>query len=70
MTIWEYAVVDMEPDGTPLTFRLEHHGKEGWELVTVVPKPEGDGACIRYIFKRPKPVEAPPVKEPFRASGW
>lgn len=43
-TKWDYLVSHTEEELTPL-------GQEGWELVSVVPVP--DGKACRFYYKRP-----------------
>lgn len=49
MTTWEYATVPLLVHTTKQI--LDLWGKDGWELVTVVPGPDG-GNPIAYL-KRP-----------------
>jgi len=46
MTIWEYLKTSSDED-------IEALGREGWELVAVVP--EGLGGALSFYFKRPAP---------------
>lgn len=46
-TKWEYLVSHTEDELTRL-------GQEGWELVSVVPVP--DGKSNRFYYKRPAPT--------------
>ncbi len=50
MTTWEYLTAPLLIHTTKQI--LDNFGSEGWELVTVVPGPEGKG-LVAY-FKRPK----------------
>jgi hypothetical protein len=47
-TKWDYLISRNEEELTPL-------GQEGWELVSVVPAP--DGKASRFYYKRPAPEE-------------
>lgn len=49
MTTWEYLTIPLIPHNTKAI--LDMHGEEGWELVTVVPGP--NGGLVAYL-KRAK----------------
>ena len=46
-TKWDYLITHTEDELTKL-------GQEGWELVSVVPTP--DGQASRFYYKRPAPT--------------
>jgi pantothenate kinase-related protein Tda10 len=48
---WEYATVPLIVHSTKQI--LDQWGEDGWELVQVVPGPQGSG-LVAYL-KRPKP---------------
>ena len=48
---WEYATVPLIVHATKQI--LDQWGEDGWELVQVVPGPDGQG-LVAYL-KRPKP---------------
>ena len=50
MTTWEYATVPLIVHATKQI--LDQWGADGWELVQVVPGPEGN-SLVAYL-KRPK----------------
>lgn len=50
MTTWEYATVPLMIHATKQI--LDQWGEDGWELVQVVPGPDGNG-LVAYL-KRPK----------------
>ncbi len=50
MTKWEYATVPLMIHATKQI--LDNWGDDGWELVQVVPGPDGNG-LVAYL-KRPK----------------
>ena len=50
MTKWEYATVPLIVHATQQI--LNNFGEDGWELVQIVPGPDGNG-LVGY-FKRPK----------------
>lgn len=50
MTIWEYATIPLLIHNTKQI--LDTWGSDGWELVTVVPGPDGQN-LVAYL-KRPK----------------
>jgi hypothetical protein len=52
MVTWEYATVPLLIHSTKQI--LDTWGKEGWELVCVVPSPDG-GNPVAYL-KRPRPA--------------
>jgi hypothetical protein len=54
MTEWEYVIVDeYKSGGSPIyAWTFENLGRQGFELVSVLPYENGLG---KYIFKRPKP---------------
>jgi hypothetical protein len=49
MTSWEYATVPLIVHATKAI--LDNWGRDGWELVQVVPGPDGSG-LVAYL-KRP-----------------
>jgi len=51
MPQWEYATVPLIVHATKQI--LDQWGEDGWELVQVVPGPDGQG-LVAYL-KRPKP---------------
>jgi len=51
MTSWEYATVPLIVHATKAI--LDNWGRDGWELVQVVPGPDGTG-LVAYL-KRPVP---------------
>lgn len=51
MTKWEYATVPLLVHATKQI--LDTWGEDGWELVQVVPGPEGSNNLVAYL-KRPK----------------
>jgi hypothetical protein len=51
MTTWEYATVPLLIHATKAI--LDQLGADGWELVQVVPGPEGSSNLVAYL-KRPK----------------
>lgn len=50
MAAWEYATAPLLIHNTKAI--LDNWGEDGWELVTVIPGPEGQG-LVAY-FKRPR----------------
>ena len=50
MTKWEYATVPLMIHATKQI--LDNWGEDGWELVQVIPGP--DGTSLVAYFKRPK----------------
>ena len=52
-TRWEYLTTPLMIHNTKAI--LDTWGQEGWELVTVIPGPDGQG-LVAY-FKRPLPSE-------------
>lgn len=46
---WEYFI-HQEDIEIPVRYHLDDLGKDGWDLVSVIPIHE---TCARYIFKRP-----------------
>jgi len=55
-TIWEYYVLDH-----PAPTQLAALGKQGWELVAVTCIVGGFSRSERAFFKRPSPVNQPPL---------
>jgi len=51
MSAWEYVTAPLIVHNTKAI--LDTWGEDGWELVTVIPGPDGKG-LVAY-FKRPKP---------------
>lgn len=51
MPKWEYITVPLLIHNTKAI--LDNWGDEGWELVTVIPGPNGPEAPVAYL-KRPK----------------
>ncbi|GHG47402.1 hypothetical protein GCM10011331_08170 [Flavimobilis marinus] len=49
-TTWEYATVPLIIHATKAI--LDQWGSDGWELVQVVPGPDGQGNLVAYL-KRP-----------------
>ncbi|MDR1077801.1 MAG: DUF4177 domain-containing protein [Propionibacteriaceae bacterium] len=54
MTAWEYVSVPLLIHATKQI--LDTWGADGWELVSVVPSPAGDG--LLAFLKRPRPAAA------------
>lgn len=50
MTTWEYATAPVLIHNTKQI--LDTWGSDGWELVTVIPGPQGADSLVAY-FKRP-----------------
>ncbi|MEI2774548.1 MAG: hypothetical protein V9G19_00960 [Tetrasphaera sp.] len=50
MTTWEYLTAPLLVHNTKQI--LDNFGSDGWELVTVIPGP--DGQSLVAYFKRPK----------------
>jgi Domain of unknown function (DUF4177) len=52
---WEYYIwhLDSSIDAAAMRDDLERQGREGWELVSVVPSGSGQGTTLIAIFKRP-----------------
>lgn len=50
MTQWEYLFLEMPTTGGP--FMPDEYGRQGWELVAVLP---ASPTIDRLWFKRPKP---------------
>ena len=50
-TKWEYATVPLITHATKQI--LDQWGEDGWELVQVVPRPEGSVNLVAYL-KRPR----------------
>lgn len=51
MTTWEYATIPLLTHNTKQI--LDTWGEDGWELVTVIPGPNGPENLVAYL-KRPK----------------
>ncbi|MCW2622596.1 MAG: hypothetical protein JWL64_2198 [Frankiales bacterium] len=51
MTTWEYLTAPLMIHNTKMI--LDNFGSDGWELVQVVPGPQGGDQLVAY-FKRPK----------------
>ncbi len=49
---WEYLQVACDRGGMPSESSLNAFGKEGWELVLIVPAVNSSGRTFSY-FKRP-----------------
>lgn len=54
MTVWEYTTIEVHEMGASRNFdqaqMLDGYGKDGWELVSVIPTLHGG---VRFYFKRP-----------------
>ncbi|MDO5081347.1 DUF4177 domain-containing protein [Buchananella hordeovulneris] len=53
-TRWEYATAPLLIHATKQI--LDQWGEDGWELVQVVPGPQGPDTLVAY-FKRPKDAQ-------------
>ncbi|AZN30436.1 DUF4177 domain-containing protein [Flaviflexus salsibiostraticola] len=54
MTQWEYMTAPLLIHNTKTI--LDNFGRQGWELVTVMPGPQGTENVVAY-FKKPKETE-------------
>lgn len=56
--VWKYKTLVLDP-GQDFERHLNEHGREDWELVTVLPVPYGLSGKMIYkcIFKRREPDE-------------
>ena len=52
MTTWEYATIPLIIHATKQI--LDQWGADGWELVTVIPGPEGNNLCLLYTSPSPR----------------
>jgi hypothetical protein len=58
---WEHKIIPMGGWDDPKVLdggTLEAEEAGGWELVSAVPRMQGENQCVWLIFKRPKPKEA------------
>ena len=54
MTVWQHAWISVDPLKPEDIGKLESFGKEGWELVSVMPWGQPSGIFLMF-FKRPAP---------------
>jgi len=54
MTVWQHAWISVDPVKPEDITKLESFGKEGWELVSVIPWGQTAGIFLMF-FKRPAP---------------
>lgn len=54
MTVWQHAWISVDPIKPEDITKLESFGKEGWELVSVIPWGQTAGIFLMF-FKRPAP---------------
>lgn len=59
MAAWQHAWISVDPTKPEDISKLETYGKEGWELVSVLPwNQQAPGGIFVMFFKRPVPDDS------------